>query len=247
MKYKTLSNQIEVEIRATNKGKFRFKTRNSDLEFGEIFGTKQNTFNKKVYLEWQVGYDALVSEVQAGDKSTNLTKISFVGANGKKKYPYELSELVYESIRIGLISKDVINTIAKEIETYSDFIDKRTPEIEHPHTIAIHGVSFEETSIKLHALFMREPSDGSQIEIHVKQQQYASGVQPMVYFCVPITSFLGYENLIGRTSTSSEKLIYKITEKNIGVLLDLVKIFAMCSVRHNTDIKKILAVLLQQV
>ncbi len=47
---------------------------------------------------------------------------------------------------------------------------------------------FEETSIKLTTLFMIETTDNTQIEVSIQKQQYASGVQPMVYFSIPITS-----------------------------------------------------------
>ena len=68
MNYKIEKNKIILEIRATNDGKFRFKTRENNLNFGNTFATKGNNFSKDVYLECQLGYDAMVNDVEAGKK-----------------------------------------------------------------------------------------------------------------------------------------------------------------------------------
>jgi len=94
---------------------------------------------------------------------------------------------------------------------------------------------------------MVETTDKTQIEISIQKQQYASGTQPMVYFCIPLTSFENGKTLYGKPSTNEDNLIYIISENNIDVLFDLLKIFAMCSKRHNFDIKEILTILLKQV
>jgi len=247
MNYQIEKNQIIIKIRATNAGKFQFKTRKTNLDFGEIFATRTKDFNKTIYLEWQLGYDAIVSDVKSGKKETKLKSFSFIGDNKKEKYPYELSELLYDAIKINLIPKNKISNLLKEIENYSNFIDERKIEVETPKKIKINDVLFEETSIKLPAFFMIETTDNTQVEIHIKQQQNASGTQPMVYFCIPITSFTNFEVLLGRPSINTDELTYIICDKNISVLFDLVKIFAMCSKRHNFDIKEILKVLLKQI
>lgn len=247
MNYKIEKDKIILNIRATNDGKFRFKTRENNLNFGNTFATKGNNFSEKVYLEWQIGYDAVVTDVQAGKKETKLTNLTFVGANKKVKYPYELSELVFDTIKIGLIPKNKISGLLKEIASYSDFIDEKKIEVEHNKKIKINGMPFEETSIKLPTLFMVETTDKTQIEISIQKQQYASGTQPMVYFCIPLTSFENGETLYGKPSTNEDNLIYIISENNIDVLFDLLKIFAMCSKRHNFDIIEILTILLKQV
>lgn len=247
MNYKIEKDKIILNIRATNDGKFRFKTRENNLNFGDTFATRGNNFSSNVYLEWQIGYDAIVTDVEAGKKETKLTDLTFVGANKKTKYPYELSELIFDSIKIGLISKNKITELLKEIENYSDFIDEKKIEVEHSKKINLNGISFEETSIKLPTLFMIETTDNTQIEISIQKQQYASGVQPMVYFCIPITSFENGKDLFGKPSTNEDNLIYVFDKRNVNILFDLLKIFAMCSRRHNFDIKEILKILLKQV
>ena len=245
MNFKVKDNKILINILATNDGKFQFKMRETNLDFGEIFATRSKNFNEKIYLEWQLGYDAIVSDVKAGKKETGLKKFSFIGDNKKEKYLYELSELVFEAVKINLISKTKLSNLLKEIENYSNFIDGRKIEVESPQKIEINGIFFEETSIKLPAFFMIETVDRTQVEIHIKQQQNASGTQPMVYFCIPIKTFHNYESLLGRSSTPSDVLVYEFNKENSQVLFDLVKIFAMCSKRHNYDIIQILKLILK--
>ena len=60
------NNSLEITFSAANDGKFRFKTREKETSFGKTFAARQNVFNEKVYLEWQVGYDALVEDVKSG-------------------------------------------------------------------------------------------------------------------------------------------------------------------------------------
>ena len=121
-------------------------------------------------------------------------------------------------LKIGLISKEKIVELLKEIENYSDFIDEKKIEVEHNKKINLNGISFEETSIKLPTLFMIETTDNTQIEVSIQKQQYASGVQPMVYFSIPITSFENGKDLYGKPSTNEDSLIYVFHEKNINTL-----------------------------
>ena len=245
MNFEIKDNKIEINIPATNVGKFQFKTRETKLSFGEIFATRTKIFDEKIYLEWQIGYDAIISEVKKGKKQTNLTKLSFIGNNRKEKYLYELSELLYQAIKINLIPKEKISSLLKKIKSYHNFIDKRRIDIESPQKVIINDVLFEETSIKLPAFFMIETVDGTQIEIHIKQQQNASGTQPMVYFCIPISSFNDYKKILGRSSTKADVLKYEINQKNAQIIFDMIKIFAMCSKRHNYDIIQILKLILK--
>lgn len=245
MEYTTKDKEIIIKIPASNSGKMRFKTRENKLEFGKTFATRNNNFGENVYLEWQIGYDAVVTDVESGEKETTLKQYTFIGANGKKKYLYELSEFLYEGMRTGLILDESIRTLLEEIKKYNDFIDDKKIEVEHNSKITINGINFEETSIKLPTLFMVETADNTQIEISIQKQQYASGVQPMVYFCIPIKSFNNYSNLIGRPSKNGDILEYAIKEDNANILFDIIKIFAMCSKRHNFDVIEILKILIK--
>jgi hypothetical protein len=245
MIYKANSKEIVIKISASNHGKFRFKTRDNNISFGHTFSTRNNNFTEKVYLEWQIGYDATVADVKNRNKKTNLKRKTFIGANGKKKYLYELSELVYEGLKNNLISAKEIDDLLKEIKSYRNFFDTNKIEIDRNSSITLNNISFEETSIKLPTLFMIDTSDGTQVEISIQKQQYASGVQPMVYFCIPLKSFDNYKDIMGRPSNSSDLLAYVINKENSKVLFDIIKIFAMCSARHNHDIKEIIKILIK--
>ncbi len=93
MDYLIKENNILLTISATNAGKFRFKKRKNRLDFGETFSTREHPFDEQTYLEWQIGYDVPIKDVEKGKKGTKLTSKHFVGSNGKEKYPYELSEI----------------------------------------------------------------------------------------------------------------------------------------------------------
>ena len=245
MDYSIRDNKIFIKIPATNDGKFRFKTRKHNLEFGEIFSTRKINFNNDAYLEWQIGYDATAKEIKDGAKKTILKQLKFVGANKKEKYPYELSELLYFAAKNGLIPINDLNSLLEEIKNYSNFISDRKISVEHQSKVIINGVHFEETSIKLPTLFMMETADNTQIEVSIQKQQYASGVKPMLYFCIPFNAFINHAELNGRPSNSNDALTYVIDNKNKNILLDMTKIFAMCSPRHNFDITEILKILLK--
>jgi hypothetical protein len=232
-------------IPATNDGKFRFKKRKNRLDFGEIFSTRECPFDEQTYLEWQIGYDVPVKDVEDGKKETKLTSKHFVGSNGKTKYPYELSEIFYKAMELELITKKEVENLLNEIRGYKSFIDEKAITVEHHSQITINGINFEETSIKLPTLFMIETLDETQIEVSIQKQQYASGVQPMVYFCIPFKAFKNSSDLQGKSSVSGDELVYVISKTNVLNLVCMMKVFGMASKRHNHDIVEILKILLE--
>jgi len=246
MDYRIKDGNIEIIIPAANAGKLRFKKRDSNLAFGETFSTRTEPFDEKTYLEWQIGFDVLAKEVQKGEAETKLNAQSFIGSNGKEKYPYELSELFFSAIEQRLISRKDVGTLLDEISAYRELIDEKAISVEEKtSTINLNGIRFEETCIKLPTLFMIQPQDGTQIEVAIKQQQYASGVQPMVYFCIPLKSFKNWSSLLGRPSVSDDKLVYMVNKNNVENLSNLMKVFGMASERHQHDIIEIIKVILK--
>ena len=245
MEYIIKEKNIWLVIPATNSGKFRFKKRKNRLDFGETFSTRECLFDEQVYLEWQIGYDVPVKDVEDEEKSTKLNKKSFIGSNGKIKYPYELSEIFWTAIELNFISKKEVKCLLGEIQKYAHFIDEKLISVEHHSKLSINGVNFEETSIKLPTLFMVETLDETQIEVSIQKQQYASGVQPMVYFCIPLKSFTNSSDLLGKSSVSGDKLRYVISQSNVQNLLNLMKVFGMASKRHQHDIIQIIQTLLE--
>ncbi len=145
---------IKFEFPAANRGKYRFKTRAQNIAFGNTYSARSTAFDSTVYLEWQIGYDAEVGQVTAGDKTTTLTKLTFVGANGKTKYPYELSEILYYCVKHGLVTEEEVSELLAEINDYEDFIDQSEIVVEEHANLVLNGLSFAETSIKLPTLFL---------------------------------------------------------------------------------------------
>jgi len=54
--------------------------------------------------------------------------------------------------------------------------------------------------------------DETQIEVSIQKQQYASGVQPMVYFCIPLRAFKNSLDLLGKSSVSGDNLYMLLTK-----------------------------------
>lgn len=233
---------ITLSFSAANDGKFRFKTREKNESFGKTFATRQNAFNEKVYLEWQIGYDALVEDVKSGKKSTKLTQSTFIGSTGREKYPFELSEILFESIKCGLISIQELDKLQNEINSYNNFFDGKEIVVETTSGVLFNGVPFKETAIKLPTLFMPQ-KDGTLIETSIQKQQYASGVQPMIYFDIPFKSFANWKDLDGKKSVKGNELKYVIKRENADVILNLFRVFGMASSRHKFDIEQILKTL----
>ncbi len=247
-KIKIVNKDIIIIIPAANSGKFRFKKRKDNLDFGETFSTRKLPFDEQTYLEWQIGYDATLNDIKKGEKKTKLKGKSFlfIGANKQKKYPYELSEIFFEAIKIKLLLKEDVENLLNEIGNYKNFIDEKNITIEKLSEFEINGIKFYETSIKLPTLSITN-TDNTQIEISIEKQQYATGVQPMVYFCIPFKSFDNCEKLSGKPSTSKDNLIYKINENNVSNLLFLMRIFGMASKRHHHDIIEILKIFIKNI
>lgn len=243
MDYEIKNKEVHISIYVSNSGKFRFKTRKDSLSFGKSFATRSSIFSKDVYLEWQIGYDATEKDLKEKKKHTNLNKLTFTGYNKKQKYPYELSELIYEATKIGLISKDSLKKLGDELENYKEFLSDKEIDVSRKGTFTINGISFEETVIQLPTFFIGGFKDRTQIEVSIQKQQYATGVQPILYFSIPISSFADGSKFYGKNSKVGDKLIYVIDKNNVEVALLMFKVFGMASPAHNYDVREILKVL----
>ena len=243
MNYKIEKGEIYISISASNEGRFRFKTRKDNFQFGKNFATRSQVFNNEVYLEWQIGYDVTEKEMEKGKKKTKLTNMTFVGRNEKVKHPYELSELIYSAIEIKLISVKSLLNLAEELKEYREYLSDKEIDIQHKGDFSLNGLTFKETSIRLPTFFLSNRVDGTQIEVSIQKQQYAAGVQPMLYFCIPFKSFLNSKELDGRSSEKDDSLIYVINKNNADILLSMFNVFGMASPAHNYDVLEIIKIL----
>lgn len=232
------TNEIELRLPTKNKGKFRWKNRADNSKYGEGFATTTTPFTEESYIEWQIGYDA---EVNHPKKTTILTNIEFIGANGKRKNPYELSEILYLMKKSGLINKDLIQKLHKEIEIRDFSFDEQYQiETSEKESVNIADFKFHRQDIILPTFSDYKEDRGLSIEISIQKQQYASGVQPMVYFVIPISCFDNYKDMIGKTSKEVDEAIWTVKEENKDVIIKMFKYFGICSWKHKHDVLSIL-------
>src|SRR5438045_9275463 len=86
-------------------GKVRVKEKSSD-SFGIPIAPSKVLLGEKDYLEWQIGYD-----IPDTNSPTVVPEIKFQ-RNGVTKYGHELSKIIFEALRLGIISSnDLINKL----------------------------------------------------------------------------------------------------------------------------------------
>jgi len=115
-------------------------------------------------------------------------------------------------------------------------------QIDRSHPIAknINGFAFEYTQVKYPLLIHKFNGYEIVTEIKITEKQYAVGTQPMLYLCFPITELKTQNNLIGRTADIKEIANFEITENNIGVFLEMLRMFGILSNNHKHDILQII-------
>lgn len=239
--------EIEVLIPLTlPTGKIRIKQRSILNEYGIPFFSRQNNFTQSCYIEWQIGYDVIVSEINKL-KETTLQDINFIGSNGKNKALYELSEYIYYFYKWNVIDKIELINLKTFIENINnnDLLDvNNNYSIERGNFINknIFDIDFLYTQVKYPLLVHKFDKYEIITEIKITEKQRAVGVQPMLYFCFPITELK--EILIGRSASQNEKGTFVINKNNISVFLELLKIFGVLSISHKNDVLSILNVIL---
>ena len=232
----------------TTSGKTRVKQRDNIYGYGLPFASRTNKFNQKNYIEWQIGYDIEVGKEFSEKLNRDLTTIKdikFTAYNKKKKYLYELSEYLYYMVDFGLISIDKLNELkdflnnlddSNLIEKHSHCQIKRT----HPQNEKINNLDFEILKVEYPQLIHKFKNYEIIAEITIREKQRAVGVQPMLYFCFPITELISDELLIGRTAKVKEFAYFKFDKNNAEVILEIMRIFGMLSISHRFDILKII-------
>lgn len=244
--------EIKVAIPLT-KGtdKTRIKKRSILNEYGIPVSTKSEPFNQKCYVEWQIGYDVVTSDSEKLGKTT-LQDLRFIGANGKEKALYELSEYIKYFYDWAVITRQELLDIKAYLLNLSDndFLDNP---IGHPELAIrrtnfvekqINGFDFLWTQVEYPLLVYKFGNFDIVTEIIIKEKQYAIGIQPMLYLCFPITELEDSQNLLGRTAKTKEFASFKIDKNNISVFVEMLKLFGTLSKNHNIDAVKIIDTIL---
>ena len=228
-------------------GKIRIKQRSILNEYGIPFASRQNKFNQSCYVEWQIGYDIVINDKEKLKNST-LQNINFIGANGKEKVLYELSEYIYYFYKWNIISKTELEYIKNFVEKIKDdeLLDvNKDYSIERSHFIEkkLFNINFLYTQVKYPLLVHKFDKYEIITEIKITEKQRAIGIQPMLYLCFSITEL--QEILIGREAKQNEVGTFVINKNNISVFLEIFKIFGILSLNHKKDVLTILNTILK--
>lgn len=221
-------------------GKIRIKERFAFSDYGIPVPPTQSIITHKHYIEWQIGYDRVISK---GEEA------HFIGANGKKKQIYELSEFLDFGLDSGLIDKKVIKNLINDIQNNQDLIDEkeqitRTNFITH----SLGGIEFLKSSVSYPLLVYRFQSQDILCEIIVREKQFAVGTMPMLYFCLALSSIKDSSggSFIGRKILSNECGYLEVNRDTIHIFMQIFRIFGLLSKAHKHDCLAILAYLLKK-
>ncbi len=243
----------------TSSGKIRVKERDNIYGYGLPFASRSKPFNQRNYIEWQIGYDAekpnnLNNYKKANFKSyenTTLKDVCFKAYNKKTKALYELSEYLYYLVDFGVISIAQIQNLKTDIKGLNkDKLISNHPHCSikrtHPNKKTINKIDFEILKIEYPQLIHRFGRYEIIAEITIREKQRAVGVQPMLFFCFPITEIKSEKPLIGRCAESKEFAYFKINKDNAFIILEMVKIFGMLSPSHQYDTLQILNLIIDE-
>lgn len=229
-------------------GKTRIKKRSSLSEYGIPVATKREPITEDCYIEWQIGYDVITSD-KAKLKATTLSDLRFMGANGNEKALYELSEYIKIFYDWSLISKESLLAIKDHLLSLKD-----TDLLESNPTFGIkrsdfsvtafNGFDFSVSEVKYPLLIYNFKDSPLYVETVIREKQYAVGIQPMLYLCLPISCLDGAHKLLGRTAASKETATFSVTADNVNVFCELLCLFGTLSRNHNKDVISIIDTIL---
>jgi hypothetical protein len=234
----TGTNFVRVRLPLTDvTGKVRVKEKAAD-GFGIPIAPSKISLGKKHYLEWQIGYDT-----PNLDSATAVPQIKFT-RNRETKYGHELTRIVVESVRLGLLSTNEIKAVISDLEKIpaSDFEENQPVQVDAETNSTAGGFA---RAVQRVPQFTKTTPHGS-VQIQLKQKQRAIGYQAMIYVCVPMAEVLtmeGEPRPAGRAKTK-ETVYYDFAAENAGFLKDILHAFGLASAQHNADIRKILELVL---
>src|SRR5665213_417999 len=233
------TNSVRVRLPLTVvTGKVRVKEKSSD-GFGLPVAPMKTLLDEKFYLEWQIGYD-----IPNTNSPSVVPEIRFI-RNGETKYGHELSKIIFEAVRIGIIStNDLIHEIdsLKKIQP-TEFEESQAVQVEVSTNAAADGF---QSAVQRLPQFTKSTPHGW-VQIQLKQKQRAVGYQAMVYVCLPMAEVLAMDGLPRKpgSAKSKETVYYDFTRANSDLLLAIIRAFGIASQQHNEDIRQILGKILE--
>ena len=249
---------IDVPLTTTS-GKTRVKQRDFVFDYGMPFASRKNHFNQKNYIEWQIGYDAIVPAYIDNFEerkfknfvNTTLKDFYFTGDNKKNKTLYELSEYLFYFVKWKVITQDSLQKLQSFLIDIKnqDLLDKhRHCEIKRTNPVSktINNINFQALTIEYPQLIYKFGEYEIIAEITIREKQKAVGTQPMLYFCFPITELQAKKPLLGRCANTKEFAEFEFNQKNIFIILEMIKIFGMLSLSHKNDTLNIIKTILNK-
>jgi hypothetical protein len=198
--------------------------------------------DEATYLEWQISYDTPNPQHESAVPAIRFQR------DNRTKYGCELSKLLAESRRLGLVSEAQLRALRKELDGLREHTLEEKEKLAVAPDPAATATGLPDgfaRFVERVPVFQKNTPDG-RIEIRLKQKQRAVGYQAMVYACVPLArwSFPDGSPRGPGAARTKETVTVHFTAENAGYLLDLVRAFGMASREHNDDLGKILDAIL---
>ncbi|GAA9450185.1 hypothetical protein BTM440_07960 [Helicobacter pylori] len=156
-----------------------------------------------------------------------------------------MSEIIYYAKQLDLISLENLENTLKYLEKQKQFIEDNfmiTRERFRSHQFG--GMDFELSHIS-YPLLIHSFNDNQLSEIVIREQQYGSKTQAMLYFCFSILELKTATPLLNRTAALKEHALLIVRQTNASMFLEMLKIFGLLSQAHHNDVVKILEKILQ--
>ena len=235
----TGTNFVRVRLPLTDvTGKVRVKEKSAD-GFGIPIAPSKTILGKKHFLEWQIGYDT-----PDGNDATAVKKIKFT-RKGETKYGHELSKIILESVRLGLLTTSELGAEISALEKIpaAEFEESQPVSVDTETNISSGGF---QRAVQRVPQFTKNSPHGS-VQIQLKQKQRAVGYQAMVYVCLPLTEVLTLDGRLRKAGRAQKKetVCYDFTNENAGLLRDVIRAFGLASAQHNEDMRTILKLVLK--
>lgn len=249
-RFELADKELRLGFELKTKGKFRIKERRKN----EIFSTfssivsKDNLYQTSFYIEWQISYYVRKESVTTDAILINTDReilLSVEDANKKKTksvYLSELSELLNQAINLNIIDKKEVSNLREWVCSIlpSEILDETV--LNHKKSVnnnqilirRIKDLTFNISYLNLPYCILQN-QDKTWIEVIKEKQQYAYSFQPMIYLCIP-DEVLSPDNAL---------FWWTISEENWHTIINLFKVFALSSQRHNRDICQIIKEILK--
>ena len=160
----------------------------------------------------------------------------------------ELGEYIYHFHKWGVIKTDELLKMHKFIESCPEeeliseskqFVITREKFVKKD----ILGVEFFASHVKHPLLIYKFDEYELLLEIILTEKQRAVGIQPMLYFCLPIEKLQCDPPIIGRIANPKETADFTVGKNEVRVLLKMLEIFGVLSPNHRTDVLNIIELL----